>query len=770
MKSKPNIFEIAFAGLLHDIGKIMQRAEEPLSQESNFLEHDLCKNGGYKYTMWTNDLFQKLIIPKNIDRIKIAHLASRHHNPSNFYEEIIQIADWCSSGMNISPDEKNKTNTDCDKFKKTPILSPFSTLFGKTEKIYLPLKPLEVNSKTLLPKKEDEYQSKSEESFVEDYKVLFREFLNNINNYDIKNENIWLDAIASALLKSTWCVPTSIIDMPDISLYDHSVTTAGIAVALFKFAEEKNINNKEELQRTKPFRLISGDLSGIQNYIYNLSSDAKGEVHKILRARSFSLSAYTESAAIGIIERLGLTNFNILLQAGGKFTIIVANTDQTLKHIKEIRKELSDWFYKKFHGELNLNLAFDTECSIEDLKAGTSFDKVLGQLGRNINKTKLKKLRHSLQEKGKWQPNKFKIDKNYNARGVCSTCKVLPKQTENGHCFNCNEMAKLGSFLVYANYIEYSKEQENYFEGPLNINFRIHKNKNFKIDNSLLVYAVNKTDDKFGSRFLANYIPHNIDNKTPWDFKKIARTQPDNNHAWFLGYLRIDIDNLGKLFRKGIKNISISKYASVSKMFDLFFSGWLNKKVSTSRNDIYTVYAGGDDLFLIGPWNSTIEFAYELAKTFSEFTGERCHLSAGLAFAKPRFPINRAAKLSGDNLEKAKLEGRNSFNLFGRSIMWEDFPKVQKLQNTFCNIINNNENINQSFLFQLLEYHRMYLSMKTGNTEDAIFLSRMAYNFKRNKISENPDLNNIFIEAQNQTTLMDNLDVPIRWALYKTRG
>ena len=33
-------------------------------------------------------------------------------------------------------------------------------------------------------------------------------------------------------------------------------------------------------------------------------------------------------------------------------------------------------------------------------------------------------------------------------------------------------------------------------------------------------------------------------------------------------------------------------------------------KNSEEFKDIYTVFAGGDDLFLIGPWNKIVDFAF----------------------------------------------------------------------------------------------------------------------------------------------------------------
>ena len=68
-------------------------------------------------------------------------------------------------------------------------------------------------------------------------------------------------------------------------------------------------------------------------------------------------------------------------------------------------------------------------------------------------------------------------------------------------------------------------------------------------------------------------------------------------------------------------------------MLDLFFTGYLQSDCAGNYPQTYTVYAGGDDLLLIGPWRQMIVLATDLREQFRRYVGGNSNitLSAGLA-------------------------------------------------------------------------------------------------------------------------------------------
>lgn len=104
-----------------------------------------------------------------------------------------------------------------------------------------------------------------------------------------------------------------------------------------------------------------------------------------------------------------------------------------------------------------------------------------------------------------------------------------------------------------------------------------------------------------------------------------------------LGYLKADVDNLGAVFAFGLQETnSISRISTLSRMLDIFFSGYMQKLIEDNYPELYTVYSGGDDVLVIGPWDSITNFAKELNEEFKRFTcnNENLTLSAGIAFVK----------------------------------------------------------------------------------------------------------------------------------------
>jgi CRISPR-associated protein Csm1 len=164
-----------------------------------------------------------------------------------------------------------------------------------------------------------------------------------------------------------------------------------------------------------------------------------------------------------------------------------------------------------------------------------------------------------------------------------------------------------------------------------------------------------------------------------------------------LGYLKADVDNLGLVFMIGLgKDYTFSRIANLSRSLDMFFSLYMDrllrdkelkdlkedysdeKILDTVKSLVYTVYSGGDDLFLIAPWNVAINYSTEIRKQFSNYTCESKFLgiSAGLGLFKGSYPVRLAANKT-DSLEsnaKSRVEcefRKDKIALLGSVLKWE---------------------------------------------------------------------------------------------------
>ena len=145
-----------------------------------------------------------------------------------------------------------------------------------------------------------------------------------------------------------------------------------------------------------------------------------------------------------------------------------------------------------------------------------------------------------------------------------------------------------------------------------------------------------------------------------------------------LGILKADIDNLGILMGCGLtdERFTLSRLATLSRQLNNFFTVYLPLVLKNEFKEVYTVFAGGDDVFLIGPWNSMAKLALYLRKQFAEYVCENDELSfsAGISVQKSHVPVDKLAEAAEEALESAKgMDNKNAVSMFGSTVSWEEF-------------------------------------------------------------------------------------------------
>lgn len=158
----------------------------------------------------------------------------------------------------------------------------------------------------------------------------------------------------------------------------------------------------------------------------------------------------------------------------------------------------------------------------------------------------------------------------------------------------------------------------------------------------------------------------------------------------------MDVDNLGHIFSKGFGNeATLVRTAAISFQLSLFFEGWIKRlcqQVKGVKENplIYAVYSGGDDLFLIGPWDCMPPLAKRIAIDLKAFAGENpyIHASAGISFIPGKYPVYQAAEDAGENLNRAKRNpGKNSISYLGLTCNWLQFDEVEKHFQFLVNLV-----------------------------------------------------------------------------------
>lgn len=587
---------------------------------------------------------------------------------------------------------------------------------NKNKKYFVPLTPLYLN--------ESMYPDENLDSSQLNFSDYWEEFISEMELISNLNDFKTVFALSKKFF-STICYHD------DISLHDHLKTTCAIANCLYSTDEDNN----------NPFVVINGDISGIQKFIYKVSSpeNAQKSMSKRLRGRSLYLTLLTESICEKIISDLSLDSTNILFCGGGRFTIIAPNVKRTHDEIKYIDEYVNNIFIEKFNAELYLILV-KKELSFENLH---DFGSVLSNLSSDITENKKHKFFNQIEDL-------FKI-KESTKQNLCVVCG---NEMDNGDfCNECNNHANLGKNVANSQYL-IVYEGEGYSEFSIfGRNYIFAKTKDdavkfieHNVNEHCTIYSINSTDFldlvreidnklvSFDFKFIGNNVPNIYGN--PLYFEHLANLSKGANK---LGVLKMDVDNLGKIFSQGFnKNdceSNIYRISSLSFNLDLFFSGMINdivnnfkvysscgnfrdyfekntKKLIFNENDesyskevfipkrdkdvpkeldefatstIYINYSGGDDLLVLGPYDDIIEFALEFRTRFKEWTSynSSINISAGVSLFNSKFPIGKAAIIADGYLEQSKECGRDKITIFNQTLSWTDEGQILGFQKLF---------------------------------------------------------------------------------------
>ena len=138
---------------------------------------------------------------------------------------------------------------------------------------------------------------------------------------------------------------------------------------------------------------------------------------------------------------------------------------------------------------------------------------------------------------------------------------------------------------------------------------------------------------------------------------------------------RMDVDNLGHAFISGFEQenekdpfkrmhyVTLSRTSAFSRQMSLFFKCYINGILEGLQVSI--VYAGGDDVFLVGAWNDVLEAAQRIQSNFTAFSCGALTLSAGIGIFDDHYPIRLSAEETAALEEAAKhLPGKNAVALF----------------------------------------------------------------------------------------------------------
>jgi CRISPR-associated protein Csm1 len=812
---------LVLAALLHDVGKFAQRAGAEKSEDTvGYCPTDhTTGRPSHIHVLYTDFFIEKVLpLPREMDtdrqRSKLARMAAAHHKPGT--DSLCEMAISVADGLSAGTDRKQGEAAEGD-YKTARLLSVFEQISLKAPRSIDDLQKGRCNPLNRLT--DNPFPASLEEARKTDYASLYAGFLKSLEQLPLDMGVAHYTASLLALLEEyTWCIPSSTYkSLADISLFDHSTTTAAIAQSLAVYHDSAGGRPGEGVETVNKFLLLGGDLSGIQRYIFGIDKSHGSGVAKLFRARSFYLQMLTRSVVLDLLNRLDLLPVARIMDAGGRFILLLPATDRVRQILPDFELEVQRYFFERFRGELCLNLCWATELSEADFKL-ERFQRRLDAFNDALEERKLHKFDCLLND---GLNPVIDLDYNAYADGDCPVCHLRPvdRQASAKHrgpygsavdyCSDCAEQVDLiGSRLPHSDYLVIRRGETGgvvLFAGlTMDLVQRVHADRH---RDAAEIIAMRQRG-RFAYQPIATHLPaitaedlsiwrgwgdleqrngtwwfkdEEVAEGEPKTFGLMARSAremgPDGGPVGrsFLGAFKADVDNLGIIFSIGLQDrLSISRFASLSRMLNHFFSDDLVNWIKKDFPDLYVVFAGGDDLFLLGPWRQTVRFAVKLNERFRRYVADRpdVTLSAGIAVTKPMLPVHAIAAQAETLLESAKHHpAKNAVCLFDTCVSWAGFaPLIDK--GDWLHGLMRDKKVPKGLAGRLLYYGDERRAFVSGEIERGIYLSHMQYDFARNiteKAVKDPRERSDILALQQDQQLLEKIRLPVTWALYRQR-
>lgn len=734
--------KVAIGAMLHDIGKVLFRSSDGRNHSRS--GYDFLKE---KIGIRDKEILDQVLY-HHADMIKGSSISA----DSPAY--ITYMADNIASAA----DRREKAEKDTAGFDKTvPLESIFNILNGNDSRMHYSPSTMDKGGRINYPTGnpivfDSTFYGKIEREITDALKGITDESRINVE---------YLNSLLSALEAYLTYIPSSTdrSQQTDVSLYDHMKLTAALANCILVWLRAEGVTDyRHELfsganafYEKKVFYLYSMDISGIQAFIYR--QFGTDDVLKNLRARSFYLEIMMENFVDTLLGKEGLSRANLIYSGGGHAYLLLPNTEQSRAAAETFSQSTNAWLQKTFGIDLFLGTG-GTACSARELEnvPEGSYGELFRTVSRKVSQSKA----HRYSAEQIRMLNRGRIRDGERECRICHRSDML---TGEDLCSICSGLTSLSAkimdpkmkFFVIRG-MQGNDAQMPVYEGEYLEAADLQKVRGMIAEDDHFICAYSKNEFYTGHEYatnlwVADYSSARTLEELVTKGKGISR----------LGVIRADVDNLGAAFVSGFprKYQTLSRAATFSRTLSMFFKWHVNallrnggyrldgggsdicavssiengqQEEGTGPRNATVIYAGGDDLFIVGAWKDIIEFAVDLYRSLEAFSIGTLKISAGIGMFYEKYPISYIASQSGD-LETAskELDGKNSVTLFSEknhTYHWDEFidqvlgEKFQMLYRFFSFSKEESER-GKAFLYRILTLFR--------ESEDKINLARLAY-------------------------------------------
>ena len=332
---KEQLLAVAQAALLQNIGKLFFRAK---SGE----EHVLSP------LKQTEEFFRKYadVLPVSLPDASPADLQS-----------LIRFAHACAAGKPVSDMDFDAEVKDPESASCSALTAPWHLLQGEDSRKH---EPRSYRLAVLDPSVDLQQRYYSKDEAAKDHREDYTRLANELNarmttlaEIPAEAHDVRFDALVSHLEHTSWCIPSFVGSNQSLSLFEHSRTAAAFATALLAYAEGEF---DESRWNESALRFLVIDLAGIQDYLYDMNKSGFKGIAKVLRGRSFYVSAMLRAVEIALLNELYLPRCLTLMHGGGKLILLLPNVSGLAKKLDAFQQKLEAGLVAHTHGRLQLVL------------------------------------------------------------------------------------------------------------------------------------------------------------------------------------------------------------------------------------------------------------------------------------------------------------------------------------------------------------------------------------------------------------------------------
>lgn len=647
-----------FGGLLHDTGKAVYRAGGPRGSHSA---------QGYQFL---REIMTGADWKPILDCVRYHHASElrsvQNTLPKDSPAYIVYLADNLSAAA-----DRREIEGESSSFRRDlPLDSVFTHLNGSHPGWMMPAQPQDGSLK--LPQKQHPLSA----SVYADAVRKLKECLP-----DLQPQPEWINSLLGLLETQFSCFPSSTFtgESPDVSLFDHAKTTAAMAACISAYMQANGITDlhkalfvqETDFRQKDVFLLYTADFSRIQKFLYTVHTE---NALRSLRSRSFFLELLMEHYLDELLAGCGVSRANLIYSGGGHCYALLPNTPAVLQTVAQWNRSFNGWLRQEFGTQLFLANAW-TACSGNDLTNTPAEKSPYKELFRRVNRLLEQHKFHRYTADDLRQLNSTVAYPDGRECKVCGTSANL----KDDLCPWCRLFVDLSIKIQKKNVLVVSRQASDADDCALpardgsseylSLTDPVSARKRL-ISGEPIVRVYTKNAPFTGLTYSTNlyvgdYAASNSMEELADQSQGVRR----------IAVCRMDVDNLGHAFISGFEQeneadpvkrmhyVTLSRTSAFSRQMSLFFKCYINSILEGLQVSI--VYAGGDDVFLVGAWNDILEAAQRIQSNFTAFSCGALTLSAGIGIFDSHHPIRLSAEETAELEESAKhLPGKNAVALF----------------------------------------------------------------------------------------------------------